>query len=123
MVWLIFFGIYTLIMVLLSRKIDKVSCLNYSMARPSYCSLGGLIIYLGVPWCVVIWMGTCWVFTNPDYLSNYKLHIGDQLIIFLILLIGASVGLSYMVAYRYGEANGRAKGRHEQRVVDGKESL
>jgi hypothetical protein len=119
--FLFFFGIYTLILFLLNRKIDKVSCLNYSTARPSYCSLGWLIIYLGVPWCLVVWIGTCWGFTNPDYLSSYKLYIGDQRTIFLILLIGTSVGLSYMVAYRFGEANGYAKGRYEQRVVDGKE--
>ncbi len=121
MVWLIIFGIYTLILIFLNRKITKVACLNYSKAWHSYQSLGWLIVWLGVPWCIIILMGTCWGFTNPEYLSKYKFSIGENRAIYLIMLIGVSVGLSYMVTYRYGEANGYAKGGHEQRVVNGKE--
>ena len=166
MVWVIFFGIYALILIFLNRQVSRKSFRSNSAARSFYSSLVNYFILFGAPWYAVIVAGTYWGFTNPDELSKescpvrpipaykaglygltenrqlsnsnpkppfipvhrtghsgcfskYKLSMGDDRGIWLVVGIGISVALSYAVTYQYAYWKGNDEGRHEQAVVDG----
>jgi hypothetical protein len=122
MIWVVVFWLYTLILIILNRTLSKKSAWSDSVTRSFYSSLGECFIPLGVFWYMVIFAGIYWGFTNSDELfSKYKLSTGSYWETWLLVGIGISVALSYVVTYQYARGKGYTEAWYEQRLIDGTE--